>query len=200
MPGGTFKRELQLGKIRSSAFLFGPRMTGKTTLLLSLSSKHYYDLLDPELELRLRQTPRFLWEEIQSLPKGSLIIIDEVQKIPSLLDTVQRGIDQLHHRFILSGSSARKLKRGGANLLGGRALNLGLHPLTVREMGEAFDIRNAIHFGIIIKKTSQSGYPEALPFSLWPLFRRKERLPFIGKGTTQSCACFLSSFVIHIIL
>ena len=107
MPGGTFKRELQLEKIRSSAFLFGPRMTGKTTLLLSLSSKHYYDLLDPELELRLRQTPRFLWEEIQSLPKGSLIIIDEVQKIPSLLDTVQRGIDQLHHRFILSGSSAR---------------------------------------------------------------------------------------------
>lgn len=149
MKKGIFKRELQLEKIRSSAFLFGPRMTGKTTLLLSLSSRQYYDLLDAEVELRFRQAPHLLWEEIQMLPKGSLVIIDEVQRIPSLLDVVQRGIDQLHCRFILSGSSARKLRRGGANLLGGRALNLRLHPLTVREMGGDFDIGNAIHFGTL---------------------------------------------------
>ncbi|MBI4373255.1 MAG: ATP-binding protein, partial [Deltaproteobacteria bacterium] len=149
MVPGPFKRELQLGKVRSSAFLFGPRMTGKTTLLLSLSAKRYYDLLDSEIELPLRQSPRLLWEEIQSLPRGSLVIIDEVQRIPSLLDGVQRGIDQLHHRFILSGSSARKLKRGGANLLGGRALNLKLHPLTVREIGSAFDLKKALHYGTL---------------------------------------------------
>ena len=144
-----FKRELQLGKMRTSAFLFGPRMTGKTTLLLSLPSRSYYDLLDPELELRLRGSPRLLWEELQALPQKSLIIIDEIQKVPSLLDTVQRGMDQLHHRFILSGSSARKLKRGGANLLGGRAISLKLHPLTVQEMGEAFHLQNALRFGTL---------------------------------------------------
>lgn len=124
-------------------------MTGKTTLLKSLSAERYYDLLDSELELRFRAAPHLLWQEIQSLPQESLIIIDEVQRIPSLLDSAQRGIDQLHHRFILSGSSARKLKRGGANLLGGRALNLKLHPLTVQEMGSAFNLQNALHYGTL---------------------------------------------------
>src|SRR3989338_4734865 len=113
----AFTRELRLDSLRSSAFIFGPRMTGKTTCLRGLKAVRYFDLLDPETELRFRQTPRLFWEEINSLSRGSQIIIDEVQRIPALLDYVQRGIDQSEYRFLLSGSSARKLRRGGANLL-----------------------------------------------------------------------------------
>lgn len=148
----SFDREIRLSTLKSSAFLFGPRMTGKTTCLLALKpSYHYFDLLDPEEELRLRHSPGVFWEEVGSLPKGSKIIIDEVQKIPALLDYVQKAMDQLGHRFILSGSSARKLKRGGANLLGGRALDLKMHPLTVEEIGGKFKIQNALQFGTLPK-------------------------------------------------
>ena len=146
----AFTRELRLDSLRSSAFIFGPRMTGKTTCLRGLKAVRYFDLLDPETELRFRQTPRLFWEEINSLSRGSQIIIDEVQRIPALLDYVQRGIDQSEYRFLLSGSSARKLRRGGANLLGGRALILKLHPLTIREIGK-FEIADALQFGTLPK-------------------------------------------------
>ena len=149
-----FQRELDLQKNRSSLFLFGPRMTGKTTLLKNLQAGRYYDLLDPEVELGLRQSPALLWEELNALPKNSLVIIDEVQKVPALLDTVQRAMDGLGLRFILSGSSARKLRRGGANLLGGRALNLHLHPLTTEEAGNAFHLTKALRYGTLPKITS----------------------------------------------
>src|SRR3990167_6074056 len=125
-----FNRILDLSKLHSSAFLFGPRMTGKTFLLKGLKAALYYDLLDPEKELELERNPKQFWEEISALSKGSLVIVDEIQRVPVLLDYVQKGIEELGHRFILSGSSARKLRRGGANLLGGRALDLKLHPLT----------------------------------------------------------------------
>lgn len=146
-----FSRELILPSASASAFLFGPRMTGKTTLLTALRATHYVNLLDPEVELRLRGSPRVFWEEIQALPNGALIVVDEIQRIPLLLDYVQMGIDQRHHRFLLSGSSARKLRRGGANLLGGRALDLKLHPLTVKEIGDAFTITHALQFGTLPK-------------------------------------------------
>ncbi len=146
-----FPRELSLSQIRSSAFLFGPRMTGKTTLLASLKTQGYFDLLNPEEELSLRQNPKLFWEQVSSFPKGSLIVVDEIQKVPVLLDYVQMGIDRHNYRFLLSGSSARKLKRGGANLLGGRALSLRLHPLTVQEMGASFHIEKALQFGTLPK-------------------------------------------------
>ena len=146
-----FQREIRLQALKSSAFLFGPRMTGKTTCLRTLKGAHFVDLLDPDEELRLRQSPRLFWEEISVLPKGSLVIVDEIQRIPVLLDYVQKGIDQHGYRFILSGSSARKLKRGAANLLGGRALNLRLHPLIVQEIGKGFKIQNALCFGTLPK-------------------------------------------------
>lgn len=147
-----FPRELTLSDLRSSAFLFGPRMTGKTTLLTALpQTKQYFNLLDPENELQLRQNPRLFWEQISVLPKGSFIVVDEIQRVPPLLDYVQMGIDQLDHRFLLSGSSARKLKRGGANLLGGRALSLKLHPLTAQEIGAYFDVEQALCFGTLPK-------------------------------------------------
>ena len=142
-----YKREIALRGFKSSCFLFGPRMTGKTLLLSRMKAAAFYDLLDPELELSLRARPKRFWEEISSLKPGSRVIVDEIQKLPVLLDYVQMGIDRKGLRFFLSGSSARKLKRGGANLLGGRALHFTLHPLTVKEMGKDFHLPHVLNFG-----------------------------------------------------
>ena len=149
-----FNRILNINQITDSAFLFGPRMTGKTFLLKTLASDLFIDLLDPEEELMFKQKPRLFWEQISALKKGSLVIIDEVQRVPVLLDYVQKGIEDKGHKFILSGSSARKLKRGGANLLGGRARHLKLHPLTSSEIGSSFNIEHAYRFGSIPKVAS----------------------------------------------
>ncbi|MCD4812730.1 AAA family ATPase [bacterium] len=146
-----FSRELKLDQIETSLFLFGPRMTGKTTLLKKLKADAYIDLLDPDLELQYKTNPKDFWNELSALPKGSLIIVDEIQKAPVLLNYVQKAIDSLGHCFILSGSSARKLKRGGANLLGGRALDMKLHPLSSSEMKSHFNIKQALAFGTLPK-------------------------------------------------
>ena len=142
-----YKRELSLNSLASSCFLFGPRMTGKTHLLNRLKASVYYDILDPQLEKQLLTQPEIFWQEISALKPGSRVIIDEIQKTPVLLDYVQMGIDRHNLQFFLSGSSARKLKRGKANLLGGRAVDLHLHPLTYKELGKSFNIHNALNFG-----------------------------------------------------
>ena len=142
-----YKREIQPERFKSSFFLFGPRMTGKTLLLSRLKSDAFYNLLDPELELNFRTRPKAFWEEISALPPGARVVVDEIQKLPVLLDYIQMGIDKRKMRFFLSGSSARKLKRGGANLLGGRALHFNLHPLTAEEAGKDFDPIRALKFG-----------------------------------------------------
>jgi predicted AAA+ superfamily ATPase len=146
-----FQRILDPSGPETSVFIFGPRMTGKTTLLRKLDAGQYFDLLDPESELQYRSRPGLFWEQVRALPAGTLIIIDEIQRVPELLNYVQMGIDRLKHVYILSGSSARKLKRGGANLLGGRALDLKLHPLTYKEIKDDFDIEHAIQYGTLPK-------------------------------------------------
>lgn len=145
----TFRRSLALARLRRSAFLFGPRMTGKTFLLRQLGADLFIDLLDPELELRLKQSPRLFWEQVSALRPGAMVVVDEVQRVPALLDYVQKGIEEKRHLFILSGSSARKLRRGGANLLGGRAKDLKLHTLTSAELGERFRVQDACQFGTL---------------------------------------------------
>ncbi|NLI80050.1 MAG: ATP-binding protein [Candidatus Riflebacteria bacterium] len=147
----SFRRELDPGGRGASAFLFGPRMTGKTTLLRRLPVAAFFDLLDPRLELVYRAHPERFQEEIAALPKGAVIVVDEVQRVPALLDYVQMGIDRRDQIFLLSGSSARKLRRGQANLLGGRALDLRLHPLSVREIGTRFDLQQSLQFGTLPK-------------------------------------------------
>lgn len=146
-----FERVIKLDNIETSVFLFGPRMTGKTTILRKLRAEAFFDLLDPELELEYKANPGIFWEQINALPENSTIIIDEIQKVPILLNYIQMGIDRHRHIFIISGSSARKLKRGGANLLGGRALDLKLHPLTYDELKDHFSIDMALEFGTIPK-------------------------------------------------
>lgn len=146
-----FRRSLRLTPLRRSAFLFGPRMTGKTFLLRTLPAALYIDLLDAEVELRFKQTPRLFWEQVSALKDKTLVVLDEVQRVPTLLDYVQKGIEEKQLLFVLSGSSARKLRRGGANLLGGRAKDLKLHPLTKEELGGHFDIKDACQFGTLPK-------------------------------------------------
>ena len=142
-----YKREIRLKTVNSSCFLMGPRMTGKTYLLNQLKVDAYFDLLDPQMEISFRTRPQEFWEEISLLKSNSRVIVDEIQKIPALLDYIQMGIDRKQIQFFLSGSSARKLKRGGANLLGGRAIYLQLHPLTARELGKDFNIDTILRFG-----------------------------------------------------
>ncbi|MFA4888720.1 MAG: AAA family ATPase [Candidatus Omnitrophota bacterium] len=145
----SYQRLLNLDKILGSVFLFGPRMTGKTFLLRRLHPALFIDLLVPETELSFSRTPVIFWEQLQALHKNDLVIVDEVQRVPALLDYVQKGIEEIGLRFILSGSSARKLRRGSANLLGGRALDLRLYPLTNIEVGKEFDIGMALSYGTL---------------------------------------------------
>lgn len=130
-----------------SFFLFGPRGTGKSLWVRNTFPKAlYFDLLESELYVSLSASPQRLSSLI---PKGhdDWIIIDEVQKIPALLDEVHRLIEKERFKFILTGSNARKLKHQSANLLAGRALTLHLHPLTASELGKDFNLRHSLQFG-----------------------------------------------------
>ena len=133
----------------NSLFLWGARQTGKSTLLETLfPSARYYDLLKNEEFERLFRRPELLREELENASADDLVIIDEVQKIPQLLDEVHWLMTNRKIRFILCGSSARKLKRIGANLLGGRALRTVLYPLVSAEIPD-FDLLRAIHNGML---------------------------------------------------
>ncbi len=135
-----------LGK--KSHFLFGPRQTGKTFLVRHLLPEaRVYDLLDSSVYLSLSQRPGRIAEEVS--PGERLVVIDEVQRLPELLHEVHRLIETRGIRFLLTGSSARRLRRGGVNLLGGRARTRQLHPLTSRELGERFDLPRAIERGLL---------------------------------------------------
>jgi predicted AAA+ superfamily ATPase len=142
-----FSRQLNLSKTLESrsAFLFGPRGTGKSTLIRNTyPDARYYDLLQEQTYLRLMRDPSVLAQENPS--PSQLIIIDEVQKLPKILDEVQRLIFEKQHRFLLTGSSARKLKHSGANLLGGRARELHLFPLVSTEIPD-FDLTHFLNRG-----------------------------------------------------
>jgi uncharacterized protein len=146
-----FKRIVKLSKLHSF-FLFGARATGKSTLLkheFLESETIYLDLLDPELDDRLSRDPKSLISIISAGPEKKWVIIDEIQKNPKLLDIVHQLSADKKHIFILTGSSARKLKRGNANMLAGRAFNYFCHPLSYQELGENFNIEDILHFGCL---------------------------------------------------
>ena len=146
-----FKREINPTKSKSY-FLFGPRQTGKSTFVKSLISRKdlYVDLLPQRNFLNYAKNPGRLREEILAHLRrydDPLCIVDEIQKIPALLDEVHELIESRGIRFILTGSSTRKLRRGGANLLAGRAYTYHLFPLTISEIGDGFDLGRAIILG-----------------------------------------------------
>ena len=145
---------------RQSAFLWGARKTGKTTYLKQKFPKGLvYDFLKTDLFLEISKRPALLRERI--LAKDNLvlkepIILDEVQKVPQVLDEVHWLIENRNLRFILCGSSARKLKRGHVNLLGGRAWRYELFPLTSREIGKV-NLLRALNHGLIPVHYLQDG-------------------------------------------
>lgn len=120
----------------AAAFLWGARQTGKTTLLHDrYPSAKFYDLLDTALSAELSIRPRLLREELLAEPR-EIVVVDEVQKVPALLEEVHWLLENTATRFILCGSSARKLRRRSHNLLGGRAIDFHLLPLTTAEIGD----------------------------------------------------------------
>lgn len=139
----------------SSCFLFGPRATGKTSLLKAqLKDSVYIDLLNADVYEELMRRPVALQEKIKN--KKQIVVIDEIQKLPKLLDEVHRLIEDKKVKFLLTGSSARKLRREGANMLGGRAREALLFPLTWNEI-DNFDLVKYLNFGglPIIYQSSQ---------------------------------------------
>lgn len=151
-----FLRHLSLEK-NSSILLLGPRGTGKSTFLhghFKPDTVFWIDLLRPKAEDRYRRDPESLIQEIAALsPKVETVVIDEILKVPALLDVVHLLIEdpKVKLNFVLTGSSARKLRAGSANLLAGRALAYSMFPLTSFELEGEFDLKNALKFGTLPK-------------------------------------------------
>jgi len=148
--------------ISDSFFLFGARGTGKTTLLKELfkdTNHQIIDLLGSDEEERFSREPDLLIRIIKNNPQLEWMVIDEIQKIPKLLDAVHRVIEskESNIKFALTGSSARKLKKGGANLLAGRAFVNHLHPLTYHELGTNFALDLALRFGMLPQIINMTG-------------------------------------------
>lgn len=143
-----------------SFFLFGPRGTGKSTFVKTLINRDvlYVDFLDPETFRTYSAFPETLIKTVNAT-QPVLVIVDEVQKVPSLLDVVHKIMEEKKIRFILTGSGARKLKKGGADLLGGRAVYCTMHPFTAEELESSFILEKALQNGLIpvIERSSDPG-------------------------------------------
>jgi predicted AAA+ superfamily ATPase len=134
-----------------SFFLFGPRGTGKSTWLREARQEAIWlDLLDPEAQRIYQARPERLRELIAGRPEAVDVVIDEVQKVPALLDVVHGLLENERRlRFVLTGSSARKLRRGASNLLAGRLTEARMHPFMAAELGEAFSLRRVLEIGLV---------------------------------------------------
>jgi predicted AAA+ superfamily ATPase len=135
-----------------SFFLFGPRGTGKTTWLRQvLPDALWFDLLRTSVLLDLSQRPDMFRQQVEALPRGRWVVVDEVQRMPSLLHEVHALISEhgRRYRFALSGSSARKLKRLDVDLLAGRAINRQFFPLTASELDFDVDVDEVLRFGLL---------------------------------------------------
>ncbi len=133
---------------KKSHFLFGPRQTGKSSLIRhTLRGVQIYDLLDSATYLTLSRDPGRIAQNLS--PSDRCVVIDEIQRLPELLHEVHRLIEERRVHFLLTGSSARKLRRGGVDLLGGRARTKFLHPLTWKELGPRFDLRRVAERGLL---------------------------------------------------
>jgi len=132
-------------------FLFGPRGTGKSTWLRqSFPDALWLDLLAPDLERRLAARPERLRELVAGAPEKPVVVVDEVQRVPALLTVVHQLIEEkAATRFVLTGSSARKLKAAGVDLLAGRAVVRTMHPFMAGELGDSFDLARALSHGLL---------------------------------------------------
>ncbi len=135
---------------QKSCFLFGPRQTGKSTLIRQqFADCPVWNLLDQTLFLRLSRNPGLIRESLADRPGEAIVVIDEIQRMPELLNEVHLLIEEHGIRFLLTGSSARRLRRRGVNLLGGRARSRALHPFLRIELGDRFDLDRALDRGLL---------------------------------------------------
>jgi uncharacterized protein len=142
--------QARLATAKKSILLLGARQVGKSTLVRALHPDRSINLADEANFLSYAKDPGRLRRELAALGKPSLVAVDEIQRVPALLNSIQAEIDEVgRHRFLLTGSSARKLKRGGANLLPGRILLEHLDPLSVWELGRDFDLDRALQVGTL---------------------------------------------------
>ena len=188
-----FERKLNLLDLleKKSFFLLSPRSTGKSTLIQKqLKDKALiFDLLDRDFFWRLNEKPQELENLINAHPEKEFVVIDEIQKIPFLLDEVHRLIEKTKKHFLLTGSSARKLKGDSANLLAGRAWMTSLYPLTSVEIPD-FDLEKYLLYGGL-PQVYKSSYPdeELKAYTRTYLYeeikaegeRNKKTLPMIGE-------------------
>jgi len=168
-----------------SFFLFGPRGTGKSSWVLKkYPNAAYIDLLEDDTYRQLLVRPGSLSDLIS---QGTTeVVIDEVQKIPALLDEVHRLIEKKKYKFVLTGSNARKLKKQGVNLLAGRALTYSMFPLTAAEMGTDFDIKKALQHGML-PMVAKSDNPKAYLNSYVRTYLKEE---VEQEGLTRQIASF----------
>ncbi len=163
-------------------FLFGARATGKSTLVRTRFPEHStrtFNLLDLDVEAQLSRDPMSLEREVLALPASTThVVLDEVQKIPKILDVVHNLIEthKIPQRFILTGSSARKLKAGGSNLLAGRAALRTLFPLTQLELGSSFQLNDSLRWGglpkIWMMSDTKNGTTYSVPTLMFTLKKR----------------------------
>jgi uncharacterized protein len=182
-----FNRILKLPlEQKNSIFLFGPRGTGKTSWIKEhMADALYLDLLDFSLYSSLSADPTRL-EKLIPPHYDNWIVIDEVQRVPELLNEVHRLIESKKFRFLLTGSSARSLKRKGVNLLAGRALKYTMHPLTVQEIGKDFNLQHALQFGLLPSAVSHTD-PKKYLESYVQTYLREEVLQ---EGITRNIGTF----------
>lgn len=176
---------------KHSFFLWGPRQTGKTTLLRSAyPNAHWIDLLDTDTLIRLSQRPALLREEVDALPRDRLVVLDEVQKIPALFDEIHWLIENRRRIFVLCGSSARRVRRSKANLLGGRALRFELFGLVSAELGAQFDLVRMLNHGYLPRHYLED-FPEPFVRAYVQDYLKEEVL---AEGLSRSLPVF-SSFL-----
>lgn len=172
--------------VEQSFFLFGPRGTGKTTWLKkAFPSAIYLDLLESGLCTRLTASPGNL-ERFIPPACSQWVVIDEIQRIPALLNEVHRLIESRGIRFVLTGSSARSLRKRGVNLLAGRALTRYFHPLTVCELGEDFHLLDSLEYGHLPYVFQTRNKKEYLSSYIQTYLREE----VLQEGLTRSLAMF----------
>ncbi|MDQ3235877.1 MAG: AAA family ATPase, partial [Pseudobdellovibrionaceae bacterium] len=156
-----YKRIIESPK--QSFFLFGPRGTGKSTWLRHVfAADATFNLLDERLYQSYLRDPGIFARELFALETGAKVVIDEIQRLPNLLNEVHRFIEEKNLTFALSGSSARKLKKEGVNLLAGRALRRMMFPFLPEELGKDFDLETVLRYGSIAVIWMQEDRREAL--------------------------------------
>ena len=190
----SYRRELALDlPERQSAFLWGPRKTGKSTLLAErFPDSARFDLLETRTFIDFTREPWLFTERVLALDAAQRtrpIVVDEVQKVPALLDEAHRLIERHGLAFVLCGSSARKLKRGGANLLGGRAWRFALHPLAWPEV-PGLDLLRALNRGLVPQHYDAAQHRRALAGYVDDYLKEE----VFAEGLTRNAATFARFF------